>query len=87
MTTDILDELASAIARHTARRIPLAVDLWSVAEIADYLKCTERYALDNYASRPDFPAAVRLPGKGSRRGHPRYKAAEVIRWAESWIGR
>lgn len=84
MTTDLLDSLAAAIARHTARRIPLAVDLWSTAEIAAYLKCSERYVLDNFAARPDFPPAVRLPGKGERRGHPRYKAADVIKWAESW---
>ena len=70
MTPDIIEDLAAAIARHTVRRIPLAVDLWSTAEIADY---------------PDFPPAVRLPGKGARRGHPRYKAADVIKWAESWL--
>jgi len=85
MNHDLLEDLAAAIARHTARRIPLAVDLWSVSEIADYLKCSERYVLDNYAARTDFPSAVRLPGKGTRRGHPRYRAAEVIKWAESWI--
>lgn len=84
MNPDIIEDLAAAIARHTARRIPLAVDLWSTAEIADYLKCSERYVLDNFAARPDFPPAVRLPGKGARRGHPRYKAADVIKWAESW---
>lgn len=83
-TPNLIEKLAAAIARHTARRIPLAVDLWSVTEIADYLKCTERYVLDNFAARPDFPPAVRLPGKGARRGHPRYKASDVIKWAESW---
>ena len=55
MRDQIVEKLAAAIARHTARSIPLAVDLWSVTEIADYLKCTERYVLDNYAARPDFP--------------------------------
>ena len=35
---DLIDQLAEAIARHMPRRIPLAVDLWSNAEIAAYLK-------------------------------------------------
>ena len=87
MHEDMIETLASAIARHTARRIPLAVDLWGVSEIADYLKLSEQHVRDNYVSRPEFPKAVRLPGKDGRRGHPRYKAAEVIRWAESWIGK
>jgi hypothetical protein len=38
ITPDLIDRLAAAIAMHTARRIPLAVDLWSNAEIAAYLK-------------------------------------------------
>ena len=34
ISPDIIDQLAEAIARHMPRRIPLAVDLWSNAEIA-----------------------------------------------------
>jgi hypothetical protein len=80
-----LEQLAAAIARHTARRIPLAVDLWSVAEIADYLKCSERHVIEHYASRPDFPNAIRLPSaSGIRRGHPRYRAQDVMAWVSKW---
>ena len=75
---DIIDQLAQAIARHTARRIPLAVDLWSNAEIAAYLKCDPRQVSERYSGLPGFPRAIRIGGKG----HPRYKAAEVIAWAE-----
>ena len=63
MAPDLIETLASAIARHTARRIPLAVDLWGVAEIAAYIKCSEQYVRDNYVSRPEFPTPARLPGK------------------------
>lgn len=79
---DIVDQLAEAIARRTARRIPLAVDLWGYAEIADYLKVSAPQVADRYAPLPDFPRAIRLPSTGRGRGHPRYKAAEVIKWAE-----
>ena len=55
MHEDLIETLASAIARHTARRIPLAVDLWGVAEIAAYLKCSNQYVRDNVklSGRPD----------------------------------
>lgn len=79
----ILDELAESIARHTARRIPLAVDLWGYSEIADYLKMTQRHVADRVATLPGFPASIRIPTRGAGRGQPRYKASEVIAWAES----
>ncbi len=80
ITHDLIDSLAESIARHTARRIPLSVDLWSRAEIAGYLKVTVRSVTD-YCSMPDFPRAIRLPSRGPGRGHPLYKASEVIAWA------
>jgi len=79
-----IDQLAAAIASHTARRIPLAVDLWSYAEIAAYLKVGVQQVADRYADLPDFPRAIRLPSQGRGRGHPRYKATEVIKWAEKF---
>jgi prophage regulatory protein len=79
----IIDDLAASIARHTARRIPLAVDLWGYAEIADYLKLAQRQVADRVATLPGFPAAIRIPTRGAGRGQPRYKASEVIAWVES----
>jgi prophage regulatory protein len=79
----IIDDLAASIARHTARRIPLAVDLWGYAEIAAYLKMAHRHVSDRVATLPGFPAAIRIPTRGAGRGQPRYKASEVIAWVES----
>ena len=76
INADLIDRLAAAI--HTARRIPLAVDLWSNAEIAAYLKVDQRQVSERYSCLPGFPRAIRIGGKG----HPRYRAAEVIEWVE-----
>lgn len=58
MTADLIDQLAAAIAAHMPRRIPLAVDLWSHAEIAAYLKVDPRQVGDRYALLPGFPRAI-----------------------------
>lgn len=79
-----IDQLAAAIASHMSRRIPLAVDLWSHAEIAAYLKVEPRQVGDRYVLLPGFPRAIRLPSQGRGRGHPRYKAAEIIAWVEKY---
>jgi hypothetical protein len=82
-TLDVIEELAGRIANHLPRRIPLSVDLWSHAEIALYLKVSARQVAERYAPLPGFPAAYRIPARGPGRGHPRYKASDVIAWAES----
>lgn len=78
---ELIEQLAAAIAAHTAPMIPLAVDIWDAAHAAAYLKCSPRTLLERYAPLPGFPAAIRLPSAGGMRGQPRWKAAEVIKWA------
>ena len=64
-------------------RIPITVDLWSVKEIAAYLKRSEAVVRDRITALPGFPQAIRLPVAGSkRRGQPLWKAKEVIAWTE-----
>lgn len=84
MTPDIIDQLAESIARHTARRIPLAVDYWSAAEIAEAFNVAESQVREVFAVDPQFPKSFRLPVRGGGRGHPRWKATEVQQWAERY---
>ena len=84
MNPDIIDQLAEAIARHTARRIHLAVDYWSAAEIAVAFKVSAAHVREVFAVDPKFPQAIGLPGRGGGRGHPRWKATEVQQWAERY---
>ncbi|MEW8692251.1 MAG: hypothetical protein AB2535_14340 [Candidatus Thiodiazotropha endolucinida] len=64
-------------------RIPITVDLWSVREIAAYLKRSEAVVRERITPLPGFPQAIRLPVAGSKgRGQPLWKAKEVIIWAE-----
>lgn len=69
-------------------RIPINIDLWSIREIAAYLKRSEAVVRDRIVAIPSFPEAIRLPvGSSSRRGQPLWKAREVIAWAEKYKGR
>ncbi|MEW5710019.1 MAG: hypothetical protein AB1830_14110 [Pseudomonadota bacterium] len=79
---DLIERLAEAIAQRVSPPIPLQVDLWSAEEIAAYLKVGRRQVLERYAPLPGFPRAIRLPAPGGGQGHPRWRAAEVIAWAE-----
>ncbi len=65
-------------------QIPITVDLWGPKEAAAYFKVSARQFKERIAARANFPKPIRLPtDKGPGRGHPRWKAIEVIRWAES----
>lgn len=76
-----LDELIQVLKRPT---IPLDVALWCVADVATYLGVSDAQVRERYACRPDFPRPIRLPVAGSGRGHPRWKASEIIAWAERY---
>ena len=79
---DLIDQLASAVAARV--KIPLEIDLWDAETIGAYLKLSPRQVLERVAIRPDFPNQIRIPTEGKGRGHPRWRAAEVIKWAESY---
>ena len=64
-------------------RIPITVDLWSIKEIASYLKRSDAVVRERITALPGFPQAIRLPVLGGKgRGQPLWKAREVIAWAE-----
>ena len=82
----VIDQLAKAIAERVRPEIPLSIALWDAGMIAAYLTVSRRKVLEHYAAMPGFPQAIRLPsgrpsGK-SVKSHPRWKAEEIIGWAE-----
>lgn len=82
--TDIIEQLAEALANHIQSPIPLSVDLWSVKEIAAYLKQNVRNVCDRVVTLPGFPQAIRIPTQRGTKGYPRWKAVEVIEWVEKY---
>ena len=71
---------------HLATRplIPLSVDLWGPDEIAAYLKMARRTVSEKITKLPGFPQSIYLPSGGPGRGHPRWKAKEVIEWVQKY---
>lgn len=74
--TQVLEEVAKPA-------IPLKVALWDCKSIATYLGLSYRQVMDRTTKLAGFPAPIRLPAEKSW-GQPRWKATEVIRWAESF---
>ncbi len=85
MTTEnaLIDRLASEIAGRIAPAVPLSIDLWDAERIAAYLKVSPRQVAERYACRPDFPRPICLPTPSGSNQIRRWKAAEVIAWAEA----
>ena len=79
---ELITKLADALAVRIRPRIPASVQLWDLDDIAEYLRLSKVSVQSRIACLPDFPKAIRLPTDGKKSGHPRYKAAEVISWAE-----
>lgn len=80
---DLIERLALAVAALVKPAIPLSVDLWDIATIAQYLKREPQVVRERMACLPSFPKAIRLPTKTGR-AQPLYNAQEVIKWAQSY---
>lgn len=79
---DIIQSLAAHLDQVLRRGyVPPDRQLWSAEDAAAYLGVSKRTVAERYAPRPDFPRPIRLPSTGGR-GLLRWKAAEVMRWAE-----
>ena len=71
----IIEKLDELIATQKATTIPLR-DRWLDAKgVAALLSQEPRYVLERLAPRPDFP-------KPLREGQPRWKASEILEWAD-----
>lgn len=80
--TEIVERITAAINNLARPAIPLAVDLWDIATIGQYLKREPQVVRERIAVLPSFPRPIRLPAQRGR-AHPLYKATEVIAWAEA----
>lgn len=81
---DLLTKLASELAKHLRPAIPVAVDLWDLATIAQFLKRDDQVVRERIVCLPSFPKAIRLPTIGGTRSRPLWKATEVIAWTEQY---
>ncbi|TJZ73783.1 helix-turn-helix transcriptional regulator [Chitiniphilus eburneus] len=77
-----LDALCDAVSRGLVV-VPPDKALWDAEATAKYLGVSDRQVAERYASLPDFPRPIYLPTATGQRSTRRWKAAEVIKWAES----
>lgn len=80
---ELIAKLVDALVKQTHPSIPIDIDLWDIATIAQFLKRDSSVVRERIACLPDFPQAIRLPSAKSR-AHPLYKAVEVIAWTETY---
>lgn len=55
-------------------------ELWTVEEIASFLKKSKRSVYARVITVPDFPRAIRLPSDKGKKAHPLWLSKEVIDW-------
>lgn len=57
--------------------------LMGSAGVAALLGCSASRMLEQYATVPGFPKAIRLPAKSGGRSHPKWLRTDILRWVES----
>lgn len=79
--SDIAGKLDALITLLSRPQIPADRALWDADEVAAYLKISPRTWAEKFALRRDAPEAILL-SKESAKSAKRWKAAEVMAWAE-----
>lgn len=80
-----IEDLARQIADYVRPAVPIEYAVWDVQDVAGYLRKSPQVVRERIACLPDFPKPIRTPAMREgrlTRGHPTYKAMEVIRWNE-----
>ena len=62
-------------------QIPTDRRYWSIKTIAAFLEYAEDYVANDLTKREDFPRPAKIGGNG----RPRWKAGEVMAWADQWL--
>lgn len=79
--TDLAEKLDKLIEVLSRPAIPADKVLWDAATAGAYLGVSARQVSERYALMTGFPDTIRLPSE-SGRGQLRWKAAEIMAWAE-----
>jgi len=74
--------LAAILQKLSERTLPVEVDLWDTEHIARYLKYSYSTVRDKIICLPSFPRPIHI-NTANGKSLPRFKAREVIHWAES----
>ena len=86
VTASEINKLATAIIERLAPRIPLDVALWDISTIGEYMRMSSSQVTQRIVCQPSFPKSIWVPvarGRSEKsRAQPRWKAKEVIDWAE-----
>lgn len=77
-----LAERITAAIHNGIEQVPIDYRLWTAKQIADYMRRTERQVAERTVYLPTFPKPIRLPTGSGSKGHPLWKAIEVINWVE-----
>jgi len=81
--TNIIDQLAEAIAMHTQPPVPIDKQVWNAKQCAAYIGKSYQTFMSYYAPLPSFPKRINLPNTSGGKSGPMWKAIDVINWVFS----
>ena len=77
----LAEQIVDAI-KEGIEQVPMSERLWRAKEIAVYMRRTERQVAERTVYLPGFPKPIRIPTGNGSKGHPLWKAREIVEWVE-----
>lgn len=79
---EIITHLDKIIELLSAPAVPIKDALWDKTQVGEYLGVSGRQVAERYALRRDFPKTINISGHSAVNAQKRWKAGEIIAWAE-----
>lgn len=86
LQTQVLQRLDALIGLLSRPAVPIKDELWDKDQAGAYLGVSGRQVAERLAAKRDFPKAINLSGPKAQAAHRRWKAAEIIAWADRQRG-
>lgn len=64
--------------------VPFEHMLWTTEDVANYFHISPKNIVQRLMSQPTFPKPLVIPRADKGTMHPRWRAKEVVSWAESF---
>jgi len=78
-----IERIASALAARIAPTVPIDYQIWDAEMVAGYLSTSTSNFLQYLAPHPKFPRPIKIPNTKGQKMQSRWKAMDIIVYADA----
>ena len=82
LTDESIERLAAALSASGRNSVPIDYQIWDAEQVAGYLSTSVSNFLQYLAPHPKFPRPIKIPNTKGQKMKSRWKAMDIITYAD-----